>query len=87
MRDLDLFYLFRALLMVFVGVYAVLTTLSGLRHLRLLMSGDDPRRRLVLGYVSYQLLSAPLSVAAGELLQIVGLLAALLLVWRLHDWL
>lgn len=87
MHDLDLFYLFRALLMVFAGVYTILTTLSGLRNLRLMMSGSDPRKRLVQGYVSYQLLSAPLSVAVGELLQIAGLLAALLLVWRLHFWL
>lgn len=84
MWEFDLFYLFRMMLVVFLTTYAALLTAATLWQLARILRGDDPRRRLLRVYLSYQLLAVRARPLAGELLQIAALAIILIILWRLH---
>ena len=81
----DAFYLFRNLLFVALTVYTVITMAHTAWQVGRLLHGDDPRRRLLRVYLSYQLLSFRVQPLWGELLQIAFWCTILAWLWWLHQ--
>ena len=84
MADLDLFYTFRTAIFIGVAVYSGISLASTAWFLVAYLRSDDPRMRFVRRYVTYQLASVRLTPLAGELFQMVLLLAALGSIWWAH---
>ncbi len=84
MDKLDLFILFRTLLLVALTTYTVLLTAHGLRRLLGYLGGRDPQKRMLRVYLGYQLVSIRLRPLAGELCQIAFWVTMLAALWWLH---
>jgi len=84
MGEFSLFEFYRTALFVFLTIYYVLALLSGLARVIRLLSGDDPSKQMFRLYVSYSLLTIRLAPLRGELVQIGGWLAGLIVLWWLH---
>ena len=84
MTDFDPFAFYRTLLFVFLGVYTLLTLVTGAMRLWRLLSGQGTARRLLRLYLSYQLVSVRLRVFWRELLQIGLLVGMLVAIAALH---
>ncbi len=82
--DSDPFYVFRTLLGVFLTIYFVLWMTTFVWRLAGVLSGDDPRKKLLRTYLQYQLVSIRLRPLAGELFEIAIWLAMLAGLWWLH---
>ena len=80
----DPFAVYRTTLFVALAVYTVLTTAGTAWRVTVLLRGNDPQRRLLRAYLSYQLVSFRLRPLAGELLQIAFWCTILLCLWWLH---
>jgi hypothetical protein len=78
----DPFLVFSTLLTLFVTAYYTLVTTMTVRETVRLLRGQDPGRRLLRLYLSYQLVTLRIRPLAGELLQIAVWLAILALIWR-----
>lgn len=84
MHELDPFATFRTTLFIALAVYTVVTTATTVWRVTVLLRGNDPRKRLLREYLSYQLVSFRLQPLAGELLQMAFWCTILLLLWWLH---
>lgn len=84
MNEIDPFAIFRTTLFVALAVYTVLTTAGTIWGVAVVLRGNDPRKRLLRAYLSYQLVSVRIRPLAGELLELAFWLAVLLGVWWLH---
>lgn len=84
MTDFDPFAFYRTLLFVFLGVYTMLTLVSGTVRLWGLLRGETKAKRLLRLYLSYQLISIRLRVFWRELLQIGVLVGMLVAIAALH---
>ncbi len=84
MWKVDLFYIYRDSLTVFVSLYYALTITAGAWQVARVLRGNDARRRMLRMYLSYQFLTIRVRPLAGELLQILAWLLILIGVWRLH---
>lgn len=86
MEMTDPFAVFRTALFIGLTVYyAVDMTLFTVRGLGLI-TGDDPRRRLVRAYLSYLLVTVRIGPLAGELRDIAVWTLVLLLLYGMHKW-
>lgn len=80
----DPFEIYRSALFLGLAVYTLLTTAATAWQIVVVLRGDDPRRKLLRTYLSYQLVTVRLQPLAGELLQILLWCAVLLILWHLH---
>jgi hypothetical protein len=84
MTEIDPFRIFRTTLFIALAVYTLLTTASTIWQVTIVLRGSDPDKRLLRTYLAYQLLSFRLRPLAGELVQIMFWITALLGLWWLH---
>jgi len=84
MTTIDPFRVFRTALFIGVAAYTLVTTAGTIWRMIVVLSGRDPRKRLLRAYLSYQLVTVRLRPLAGELLGLAFWLAALLGIWWLH---
>ena len=84
MTEVDPFRVFRTALFMGVAAYTLVTTAGTIWRVVAVLSGSDPRKRLLREYLSYQVLSIRLRPLAGELLELAFWLAILLGIWWLH---
>ncbi len=82
----DPFVLYRSVLFAALAVYTGLTTGIGAWRVAMLLRGDDPQKRLLRLYLSYQLVSVRVRPLMGELWQIALWCLVLLLIWWLHPY-
>ena len=86
MPEIDVFYIFRNLVFVFVTVYTVVAMAASIRRTWTFLSGEDPAKRLARRYLAYQLVSVRFRPFAGELLQIGAWGVALVVIYWMHTW-
>lgn len=84
MGSSDPFDVFRTALFVAVTLYYVVVTAAGAWQVARLLMGNDPRKRLLRTYLSYQLVSVRIRPLAGELVQIGVWTLVLIGLWWLH---
>jgi hypothetical protein len=80
----DPFLIYRTTLFIALAAYYVVTTAGGVWRVVALLRGNDPRKRLLRTYLSYQLVSFRFRPLAGELLQIAFWCTILLVIYWLH---
>ncbi|MCK4342184.1 MAG: hypothetical protein KAY37_10740 [Phycisphaerae bacterium] len=84
MPEIEPFYVFRTTLFIALAAYYAVSISSAAWRVGVLLHGDDPRKRLLRLYFSYQLLSFRARPLSGELLQIAFWVTILVLLWWLH---
>lgn len=80
----DPFILFRSVLFAALAVYTVVSAGATAWRVAVLLRGNDPRKRLLREYLSYQMFSFRVRPLADELIQIAILCGMLLLIWWAH---
>ena len=81
---MDPFAVFRTTLFCALAVYTVVTAVGTIGRVVVVLRGNDPEKRLLRAYLSYQVLSIRIRPLAGELWEIGFWVAVLLGIWWLH---
>ena len=84
MTPIDPFDVFRTTLFIGVAAYTLLTAVGTVWRVVGVLCGNDPNKKLLRTFLSYQLVTVRVRPVAGELLDLVLWLSVLLGIWWLH---
>jgi hypothetical protein len=84
-RQNDPFDVFRTVLFVAVSAYYLAVTVATVVQMTVLLSGNEPHKRMLRSYMAYALLSFRIRPLLGEIVPILFWILALVLLWYGHQ--